>query len=322
VALSEFRLIESYFAQRRLGRDDVALGIGDDAALLRVPPGLLLASAVDTLIEGVHFPAGTNPSAIGHKVLAVNLSDLAAMGAEPAWATLSLSLPAPDEGFLRGFCDGLFSLAEQFNVELVGGDTVRGPLVLTLQLSGFVPEGEALSRAEARPGDLLYVSGTLGDAAAGLALVQAAALDSEEAHWLRQRLDLPTPRISLGQALRGIASSCIDISDGLCADVAHIMERSHLGAAIDSRSLPLSPGLLAVKGGEEARALALNGGDDYELCFTVPEQKEAELLRLATTFDVPITRIGEMNNEVGVLRVDGESVASTRGGYDHFRGEE
>jgi thiamine-monophosphate kinase len=320
VALSEFRLIESYFEQRRLGRDDVALGIGDDAALLRLPPGMLLASAVDTLIEGVHFPQQTPPAAIGHKVLAVNLSDLAAMGAEPAWATLSLSMPEPDETFLKAFCDGLFSLAEQFNIALVGGDTVRGPLVLTLQASGFVPEGEALTRAGAAPGDLLYVSGTLGDAAAGLELVKAGSLNSREARWLRQRLDRPTPRIALGQALRGIASSCIDISDGLCADVAHIMERSHLGAAIDSRSLPLSPELLRVKGEEAARGLALNGGDDYELCFTVPEQKEAELLRLAATFAVAVTRIGEVNNEVGVLRVDGEIVSG--GGYDHFRGRE
>ncbi len=319
MALSEFRLIESYFEQRRLGRDDVALGIGDDAALLRVPQGMLLASAVDTLIEGVHFPENTPPSAIGHKLLAVNLSDLAAMGAEPAWATLSLSMPTPDERFLKAFCDGLFALAAQYNVELVGGDTVRGPLVLTLQVNGFVPEGEALSRADARPGDLLYVSGTLGDAAAGLALVQAAgSLDSNDECWLRQRLDRPTPRIALGQALRGIASSCIDISDGLCADVAHIMERSYLGAEIDSQLLPLSPALLAVKGEAMAREMALNGGDDYELCFTVPAQREAELLRLAATFDVPISRIGEVNNEVGVLRVDGELAPG--GGYDHFRG--
>ena len=193
MALSEFRLIESYFEQRRLGREDVALGIGDDAALLRVPEGMLLAAAVDTLIEGVHFPENTPPSAIGHKAMAVNLSDLAAMGAEPAWATLSLSMPESDESFLREFSDGLFAIAEQFGVELVGGDTVRGPLVLTVQLNGFVPEGEALTRFDARPGDRLYVSGTLGDAAAGLQLLQADRLDSDEAHYLRQRLDRPTP---------------------------------------------------------------------------------------------------------------------------------
>lgn len=316
MALSEFRLIESYFEQHRLGREDVVLGIGDDAALLRVPPGMLLVAAVDTLIAGVHFPENTSAAAIGHKALAVNLSDLAAMGAEPAWATLSLSMPQPDETFLQGFCEGFFALAQQFGVELVGGDTVRGPLVLTVQVHGFVPEGEALTRFDARPGDLLYVSGNLGDAASGLQHVQAGGPDSEAAHYLRERLDRPVPRIALGQALRGIASACIDISDGLCADVRHIMERSYLGCDIDSSALPLSPELLAVTG-DGAVALALHGGDDYELCFSVPVQREAELLRLARTLDLPLTRIGEINNEVGVLRIDGDVVQG--GGYDHFR---
>ncbi len=194
---------------------------------------------------------------------------------------------------------------------------MRGPLVVTVQVNGFVPEGEALTRAGARPGDLIYVSGTLGDAAAGLQRLQSSALGSDEALWLRERLDRPTPRLALGQALRGLASSCIDISDGLCADLGHIMERSILGAQVDSAALPLSPQLLALMGESEARQLALHGGDDYELCFTVPEQKESELLRLAATFDVPIRKIGEMNNEVGVLRIDAEPASG--GGYDHFR---
>ena len=317
MALSEFHLIESYFEQRPLGREDVVLGIGDDAALLRVPEGVQLVSAVDTLIEGIHFPSETSPAAIGHKALAVNLSDLAAMGAEPAWATLSLSLPQPDDIFLKGFSEGLFALAEQFNVELVGGDTVRGPLVITVQLNGFVPEDGALTRAGARPGDRLYVSGTLGDAAVGLELLQSGITDSEEAQWLRARLDCPAPRIALGVALRGLASSCIDISDGLCADVRHIMERSHVGAEVDSSLLPLSSQLLSVKDASEARRLALQGGDDYELCFSVPEEREPELMRLAASLGVPITHIGEVTNEVGVLRVDGEVVQGR--GYDHFR---
>ena len=318
MALSEFGLIHSYFEQHRLGREDVVLGIGDDAALLRVPEGMLLVAAVDTLIAGVHFPENTPPSAIGHKALAVNLSDLAAMGAEPAWATLSLSLPAADERFLQPFSEGFFNLAAQFGVELVGGDTVRGPLVVTVQMHGFLPEEAALTRFAACPGDRLYVSGTLGDAAAGLALVIDGAVDGEEVRYLRERLDRPTPRIGLGLALRGIASACIDISDGLCADVGHIMERSYLGAEIESRLLPLSRELLALKGEVAARELALYGGDDYELCFCVPPQREAELLRLARTLALPLTRIGEITNEVGVLRVDGEPVAG--GGYDHFRG--
>lgn len=316
---SEFSLIETYFAQRRLGRDDVVLGIGDDAALLRVPQGMELATAVDTLISGVHFPEHTLPSAIGHKALAVNLSDLAAMGAEPAWATLSLSMPEPDETFLQGFCDGFFALAERHAVELVGGDTVRGPLVLTVQVNGFVPEGEALTRSGARPGDLLYVSGTLGDAAAGLELVLGGKVAGDGAQFLRQRLDLPTPRIALGEALRGIATACIDLSDGLCADVGHIMERSHLGCELESGRLPLSPELLALRGEAAARRLALSGGDDYELCFSVPLQRERELLRLAASLNYPLTRIGELTNEVGVLRVDGEPVQGR--GYDHFRGQ-
>ena len=317
MALSEFRLIEHYFEQRRLGREDVVLGIGDDAALLRVPEGMLLVTAVDTLIAGVHFPEDTPSSAVGHKVLAVNLSDLAAMGAEPAWATLSLSMPEPDEAFLAGFCDGLFALAGECGLELVGGDTVRGPLVLTLQLHGFVPEGEALTRNGGCPGDLLYVSGTLGDAAAGLELLQGGKVEGGAAEWLRQRLDRPTPRLALGDALCGIATACIDISDGLCADVSHIMERSHLGCEIEVASLPLSAELLAVKGEVAARGLALNGGDDYELCFSVPPQREREVLRLAASLGVLLTRIGELTNEVGVLRVDGEPVQGS--GYDHFR---
>jgi thiamine-monophosphate kinase len=315
--LSEFGLIESYFERRRLGRDDVVLGIGDDAALLRVPQGMQLACAVDTLISGVHFPENTPAAAIGHKALAVNLSDLAAMGAEPAWATLSLSMPEPDEIFLKAFSDGLFTLAEENGVELVGGDTVRGPLVITVQVNGFVPEGEGITRFDGRPGDRLYVSGTLGDAAAGLELVLADKVEGEEGAWLRERLDRPSPRLALGQALRGLASACIDISDGLCADVAHIMERSHLGCNIDSATLPLSGALIEIKGEKGARSLALNGGDDYELCFTVPQEREADLKRLAVTFDLPVTCIGELNNEVGVLRIDGNVVEG--GGYDHFK---
>lgn len=321
MALSEFRLIESYFEQRRLGRDDVVLGIGDDAALLRVPDGMQLVAAVDTLISGVHFPEHTSPFDIGYKALAVNLSDIAAMGAVPSWATLSLSLPESDETFLQAFTDGLFSLAEQYGVELVGGDTVRGPMVLTVQINGFVPEGEALTRNQARPGDKLYVSGTLGDAAAGLQLVQRGNTKGENEGYLIERLNRPSPRLSLGQALRGLATSCIDISDGLCADVGHIMERSHLGAEIDTTTLPLSTQILAIEERENAIKLALHGGDDYELCFTVPEEKEAELKRFAATFDVPIHAIGEMTNEVGVLRLDGEELKRVAG-YDHFRGAE
>lgn len=315
--ISEFELIEHYFHHDN-AREDVVLGVGDDAALLRVPEGMLLASAVDTLISGVHFPESTAPAAIGWKSLAVNLSDLAAMGAEPAWSTLSLSLPQAGEAWLQEMAEGFFALADQCQVALVGGDTVRGPLVLTVQVNGFVPEREALTRAGAAPGDLIYVSGSLGDAAAGLAPAlrgESPATAAEQ--FLRERLDRPTPRIELGRRLCGHASACIDLSDGLCADLGHIMERSHLGAAIDTSLLPISPALREVCGEEVGRHHALRGGDDYELCFTVSPQREAAMLAALAGLDVAITRIGEMTNEVGVLRIDGE--AQPTRGYDHFR---
>ncbi len=316
---SEFSLIEHYF-QRDSRRADVALGVGDDAALLRPPEGQLLAAAVDTLLIGVHFPDGTRPADLGWKALAVNLSDLAAMGAEPAWATLSLSMPAASERWLKEFAEGFFELADSVGIELVGGDTVKGPLAVTVQVHGFVPEDKALTRADARPGDAVYVSGTLGDAAWGLkqALAQEIPRNADE-YFLRERLDRPSPRIELGMKLRGIASSAIDLSDGLAADLGHIMERSNLGAAIETASLPLSEQLRGVCSEEEGRSLGLNGGDDYELCFTVPQPQQAVFEAIADNLGVTVTRIGEMNNEVGGLRVDGVVYAPQ--GYDHFRSE-
>ena len=232
--MREFELI-SRIRERVASRDDVVLGIGDDAALLLPPAGMQLVVAMDTLNEGVHFPAGTAPSAIGWKALAVNLSDLAAMGATPAWCTLSLSLPEPDAGFIDGFLDGFLQLAQRHDVALVGGDTTRGPLSVCVTVHGFVEPGQALRRDGARVGDEVWVSGTLGDAAAALAQWRGGdAMDAS----LRERLDRPTPRLALGRALRGIATACIDVSDGLLADLAHVCKASGVGAEVDAAALP------------------------------------------------------------------------------------
>lgn len=319
MALNEFQLIERYFAAGGLRREDVVLGIGDDAALLRVPPGMELAVSIDTLVEGVHFPAGTQAAAVGHKALAVGLSDLAAMGAEPAWATLSLSLPEADEDWLGGFASGLSALAGRYGVQLVGGDTVRGPLVVTLQVHGLVPAGQALRRRGARPGDRVYVTGTLGDAGLGLRLLrgelQATAADTAYA---RGRLDLPQPRVETGLALRGIASAAIDVSDGLAADLGHILEVGGVGAVIDASALPLSEALVRSVEPAAALELALTAGDDYELCFTVPAAKVEDLAGLSCTC------IGQIEAGCGlrVAAADGSPVPLDHLGFDHFGGGE
>ncbi len=268
--------LERYFrgpaeALRRQ-RGDVALGIGDDAALLQVPPGMQLVAALDTLVEGRHFPAGTPPESLGHRALAVNLSDLAAMGAEPAWFLLSLTMPEARVDFLEDLSRGLLNLAQEHRVALVGGDTTSGPLSVSVQALGLVQPGTALQRNAARPGDLLFVSGTPGDAAAGLALEMGSPPGREVAaaqqQWLRRRFLFPTPRLALGQALRGLASACIDVSDGLAADAGKLAQASGLRARIDVERLPISAALQARLGIAAVRA-ALTGGDDYELCFTV-----------------------------------------------------
>ncbi|HEY0722181.1 MAG TPA: thiamine-phosphate kinase [Gammaproteobacteria bacterium] len=318
MSLSEFQLIEKYFARQRIRRGDVALGIGDDAALLRVLPGMELAVAIDAMVEGRHFPAGTDPFAIGHKALAVNLSDMAAMGAEPAWATLAISLPTADEAFVAQFTDGLFSLAYRYGVELVGGDTVRGPLMVVVQMHGLVPAGKALKRSGAFPGDAIYVTGTLGDA--GAALQQILKGESCNA-MLRSRLDRPEPRVKEGMALREIASSAIDISDGLVADLGHILAASGFGATLDVEALPLSAELLdTVADREQAWPLALASGDDYELCFTVSPHREATLHALASEWSCGITRIGIIDSKAGLrlLRGDGTPFPLAVRGFDHF----
>jgi thiamine-monophosphate kinase len=318
--LSEFALIERYFRTRGAQRADVRLGVGDDAALLQVPPGCELVAATDTLVAGVHFPPGSPPASIGHRALAVNLSDLAAMGARPAWALLALTLPEADEAWLGEFATGLSDLARAHEVSLVGGDTTRGPLCITVQLLGHVPAGEALRRGGGRAGDVLFVSGTCGDAAAGLAIEQgqlAAPPDARD--YLRERFLFPTPRVALGERLRGFASACIDVSDGLLADAGKLASASHVGAELAYADLPLSEPLPAALGERRARELALGGGDDYELCFAVPPQNIARLLAQLPPQEWRYTRIGVLRAAPGAVVVsDGTVMEFSHSGYEHF----
>ena len=318
--MGEFELIERYFAKVGPGRADVVLGVGDDAALLTVPAGHELAACTDTLVDGRHFPAVTRADDIGWRALAVNLSDLAAMGATPAWATLALTLPAVDEDWLEGFVAGFAALATQHQVALVGGDTTRGPLTITVQALGFVPAGTALRRGGARPGDLLYVTGWPGDAAAGLALIEGRlAGQGANRAALEGKFRRPEPRLGFGTRLRGVASACIDISDGLAADLGRLAAASGVGATVRAAELPLSRALFALAGEDRAREFALGGGDDYELLFTVPPAARAALAAVTASAGAPACHcIGEIAAGRGV-RIQGErgELALPRG-WDHF----
>ncbi|MFO1423380.1 MAG: thiamine-phosphate kinase [Candidatus Competibacteraceae bacterium] len=319
---SEFSLIDRYFAAHGPRRPDVALGIGDDCALLIPPADQQLVVTMDTLVSGVHFFAHVDPEGLGHKALAVNLSDLAAMGATPAWATLALTLPKADEDWLERFCRGLFALADRYGVQLVGGDTTHGPTtVITIQAHGWVPPGLALRRDGARPGDGIYVTGTPGDA--GLALAAAygrAAVVPEGWAYIQQRLERPEPRLAEGVALRGVASAAIDISDGLAQDLGHILERSGVGARLEVDRLPLSLALRASLDPDAALVTALASGDDYELCFTVPPERIAWLENVTAGWECRCTRIGVVTAEPGLrlVRADGSAFHLERLGYDHF----
>jgi thiamine-monophosphate kinase len=326
VSLGEFDLIARFFS-RTSARSDVLLGVGDDAALLAPPPGQALVAATDTLVEGRHFLAGTPPECIGHQVLAVNLSDLAAMGAEPAWALLSLSLPDALEPWLDRFANGLYGLADLHGVALVGGDTVRGPLVVTIEVLGFVPPALALRRDRARPGDVVYVSGTPGVAAAGLELLQAGAADFTSTDPRVQRFLYAEPRLALGRALRGIASSAMDVSDGLLGDLGKLCGASRVAARIDLDSLPVAA-LEHAYTRAECERLVLSGGDDYELLFTVTAAQAEVAEQAAAASGCTIHRIGEivagreLNASGNVTCLRNGKVVSTDGssGYDHFAG--
>ncbi len=313
----EFDLIARIRA-RAPRRADVVLGIGDDAAVLAVPHGRQLVVCTDTLNTGVHFPEDTAAEDIGWKALAVNLSDLAAMGAVPAWCTLSLSLPRDDAGLADALVDGLLALAAEHGVGLVGGDTTRGPLSVCVTALGHVAPGGALRRDAARPGDSIWVSGTLGDAAAALALRSRGETMPAA---LRGRLDRPSPRLALGQALIGLAHACIDVSDGLLADLGHVLDASGVGAEIDVDALPASAALHAAVADVDARrALQSSGGDDYELCFTAPAAREALVRAAAAAAGVAVTRIGGIvAGRDSVCRTGvGEVWHPPRRGYAHF----
>lgn len=320
--LDEFTLISRYFDRKHVSRSDVLTGIGDDGAVLSPRAGNDLVLTSDVLVSGIHFPVGTAASAVGHKALAVNLSDLAAMGAEPAWVSLNVTMPRPDEAWLEGFCEGFFALADEHAVQLVGGDTTRGPLTIGVHALGWVPRGGALRRSGARPGDGVYVTGTLGDAALGLMQVQRRlVLEGADATEARRRLDRPRPRVQEGVRLRRVASACIDVSDGLVADVGHVLEASGVGARIELESLPRSTlyRRLQDKGTIDWDPL-LTHGDDYELLFTMPTGRRAELARSLTGPGMRCTCIGVIEPDPGLRLIDGDGgeYRPRRGGYDHF----
>ncbi|HEX5363739.1 MAG TPA: thiamine-phosphate kinase [Gallionella sp.] len=314
--MSEFDLIRRHFTRPT---SNTLLGVGDDAALLQPSAGKVLAVSSDMLVSGTHFFADADPYWLGHKTLAVNLSDLAAMGATPRWATLAIALPAADEVWLEQFSAGFFALAQRYGVELVGGDTTRGPLNLCVTIFGEVPPEQALRRDGAQSGDEIWVSGQLGGAALALAHLQGrTVLSDADLAVCMPRLHQPQPRIALGLALRGIAHSAIDVSDGLLADLGHILEASRVGAEIEFDSIPAE-----FDGHDEPllQRCILAGGDDYELCFTVPAARHAEVERLAAQLGLPLTRIGKIVAQCGCLVQDaaGNTIDIEAAGYDHFR---
>lgn len=320
---SEFDLIARYFSRPPVSRPDVVLGVGDDCALLEVPVGRQLAVSIDTLVEGTHFARGADPEALGHKALAVNLSDLAAMGAEPAWATLALTLPAADEDWIAAFARGFLALAAGHGVQLVGGDTTRGPLSVTVQVHGFVEPGRALRRDGARPGDLVYVTGSLGDAGLALLAQQGLFVGLGTVAGLRERLDRPTPRLVEGRALAGTASAAIDVSDGLAADLGHVCAASGVGATLYLDRLPCSSAVRSYVAETGDWSVPLAAGDDYELCVTVPASRQAEIEALATGMPAGLHWVGMIERAAGVRLVlpDGSLLDHAPRGYDHFAGD-
>ncbi len=321
----EFELIERIRERCRVERDDVRLGIGDDAAILLPPAGQDLLVSVDTLVEGVHFLPATAPRDLGWKALAVNLSDLAAMGATPAWALLALTLPRADGGFVEAFADGFAALAARHRVALVGGDTTSGPLAISVVVHGHAPAASALRRDGARVDDGVYVTGTLGDGLGGLRCLQAAATSplaraSVERDALIARVERPEPQVAAGIALRGLASACIDTSDGLLADLGHIASRSGVGIEIEARLLPASPALEALFPSAERLLLQVSGGDDYQLTFCAPPAREATLLAALGRAGCVARRIGRVvaGSGVRLLAADGAEVTPAARGWEHF----
>ncbi len=315
---SEFELIQKYFTRPA---KRVVLGVGDDAALVRVAPEYELAVSTDMLLVDRHFSPGDDPESLGHKTLAVNLSDLAAMGATPRWALLSLAVPEANENWLARFSTGWFALAEQHGVSLIGGDTTRGPLAFSVTIMGEVARGQALRRSGAQVGDEIWVSGTLGDAALALAYLQRRIqITPHAAAAVLPRLHRPTPRVKLGQKLLALANSAIDISDGLLADLGHVLQASNVGAAIRLDAIPLSETLRVYWQEDAARQAALAGGDDYELCFTAKAKQHTAIVQLGKRLKLPLSCIGTITREPGLIVRDADNqVLNIEGtGFDHF----
>ena len=314
--MNEFELIRRYFTRATPG---ALLGVGDDAALLQASADKVLAVSSDMLVSGIHFFSDANPFQLGHKALAVNLSDMAAMGASPRWVTLAIALPDIDQVWLEKFSAGFFALAQQHGVELVGGDTTRGPLNICVTIIGEVPANQVLCRSGARVDDEIWVSGIIGDAALALAHLQnRIKLSDADFALCAPALHQPQPRVALGVALRGIASSAIDLSDGLLGDLGHILAASKVGAEIEFARLPVSAVMRRV---ERVQQLALSGGDDYELCFTAPATRHAEILRIGAQLELSLTRIGKVVAVRGCIvhDADGNPINVESASYDHFR---
>ena len=338
MATGEFDLIGNYFSHKSVARDDVVQGIGDDCAILTVPAGKQLVVTTDTMVKDVHFLADADPGDIAHKLVAVNISDLAAMGAEPAWASLAITLPEVDTDWLAAFSQSLHQQLHRYGVSLIGGDTTKGPMTLTLTVQGFVTAGQALQRHGAQAGDLIYCTGSIGDAAAGLKLLISAPASvtlTSELEFLIGRHQRPTARVACGQALVGIASSCIDLSDGLASDLRHILVASSrraghsLAASIGLSQLPLSTALQNYITSAQWPQYALAGGDDYELLFTVPPAHQSELVTAMAAVELPYRLIGVVSagpccDIHYVNRADGEYIDSEQStlvlqGWDHFQ---
>ena len=321
--LSEFEVIRRYFTHRT---PQAKLGVGDDAAIVQPRAGHELAISADMLVEGRHFFRGADPERLGHKALAVNLSDLAAMGATPRWATLALALPRVDPRWLEGFSHGFLSLARRHRVDLIGGDTTRGPLTLCIQIMGEVPRGQALRRDGARVGDDIWVSGEIGAAGFAVELLRGRLhVSPAQQRSLEERLHAPTPRLALGTRLRRIAHSAIDISDGLLADAGHICERSRVAARINWESLPATPLVRSLAQTRRGAQTLLAGGDDYELCFTAPPRRRAAVAAAASKARTPVALVGTIIRAkagqplVQVIDSIGKPLKVERKGYDHFR---
>jgi thiamine-monophosphate kinase len=318
----EFDLIERYFSNRQSQRSDVLLSVGDDCALVSAPAGQIIAISTDTCVAGTHFLEHANPAWVAHKALASNISDLAAMGATPAWVSMAITLPELSEAWLEPFCDAFFNLANQYDIQLIGGDTTKGPLSISLTVQGLLNPDQVLKRDGAKVGDKIFVSGSLGLAKAGLDIILDPSLRHvPDAAYLEMSHYMSTPRVELGKTISSIASSCIDISDGLIADLGHILKRSCVGACVEVNDLPICERLVAYCGSKiQAQQYALSSGEEYEICFTIPQQHLTHFDELLSANNTQVTCIGEIiEGERLQLNQSGNEIHWNLNGFDHFQ---